>query len=282
MATVDFHQHLWPAPLVDALRSRTAAPRIVDSQLELASGTFPFDAGAHVLANRLAELDRDEIDTAVVCLQPTLAEPLPQELVDVYHEAILELGREADGRIVALAAGAALDGFAGACVAAPALLDLDALAPLLDALQERGQLLFVHPGPDAGSRKEPEWWAAGVDYVAQMQVAYAAWIADGPARWPGLPVVFAILAGGAPIQLERLAGRGLDVRTALEAAVYFDTASYGSRALELCLATFGVGRVVYGSDVPVIDPRPTLRQVRRFGAAVTAALCEDNPSRLLA
>src|SRR5207253_2756151 len=162
MATIDFHQHLWPEPLVNALRSRTAPPRIVDSRLELASLTFPFDPGVHVLANRLAELDRGGIDTAVVCLQPTLAAPLPRE---------------------------------------------------------------------------------GVDYVGQMQVAYAAWLADGTSRWPGLPVVFAILAGGAPIQLERLAGRGLDVRSVLEADVYFDTASYGSRALELCLATYGVGRV---------------------------------------
>ncbi|TML88904.1 MAG: amidohydrolase [Actinobacteria bacterium] len=282
MATIDFHQHLWPEPLVEALRNRPAPPRIVDSRLELVSGSFPFESDAHVLANRLAELDRDGIDTAVVCLQPTLAVPLPQELVEAYHEGILRIRDEADGRIVALAAGAALDGFAGACVPAPALLDLDRLAPLLDELLERGQLLFIHPGPEAGTRSDPAWWAAGVDYVGQMQVAYAGWLADGASRWPGLPVVFAILAGGAPIQLERLAGRGLDVRSVLEADVYFDTASYGSRALELCLATYGVGRIVYGSDVPVIDPRPTLRQVRRFGAAVTAALCEDNPSRLLA
>lgn len=282
MATIDFHQHFWPEPLVDALRARTAPPRIVDTRLELATATFPFDAGSHVLANRLAELDRDGIDTAVVCLQPTLADPLPQELVDAYHEGILAVAAEAGGRIVPLAAGAALEGFAGACVSAPALLDLDRLAPLLDELLAGGRVLFVHAGPDAGIRTEPAWWAAGVDYVGQMQVAYAAWLADGTSRWPGLPVVFAILAGGAPIQLERLAGRGLDVRSVLEADVYFDTASYGSRALELCLATYGVGRVVYGSDVPVIDPRPTLRQVRRFGDAVTAALCEDNPGRLLA
>ena len=150
MATIDFHQHLWPEPLVNALRSRTAPPRIVDSRLELASLTFPFDPGVHVLANRLAELDRDGIDTAVVCLQPTLAAPLPRELVDAYHESILAVAAEADGRIVPLAAGVVLDGFAGACVPAPALLDLDGLAPLLDQLLARRQLLFVHPGPDAG------------------------------------------------------------------------------------------------------------------------------------
>ena len=34
-------------------------------------------------------------------------------------------------------------------------------------------------------------------------------------RWPDVTVVFAILAGGAPIQLERLSSRGVDVRSSL-------------------------------------------------------------------
>jgi predicted TIM-barrel fold metal-dependent hydrolase len=63
--------------------------------------------------------------------------------------------------------------------------------------------------------------------------------------------------------------------------VFFETASYGRRALDLCLATFGVGQLLYGSDVPVIDPLPTLEAVRGFGDAVAETLCEQNPSRLL-
>ena len=39
----------------------------------------------------------------------------------------------------------------------------------------------------------------------------------------------------------------------LEANIYLDTASYGARALELSLASYGVGRLLYGSDVPVIE-----------------------------
>jgi len=88
--------------------------------------------------------------------------------------------------------------------------------------------------------------------------------------------------GGPTLLAQVVAGRGLDVRLALEAEVYFDTASYGRRALELCLATYGVGHVIYGSDAPVIDSASTLREVRQFGDAVTAAICEDNPTRLLA
>ena len=73
-------------------------------------------------------------------------------------------------------------------------------------------------------------------------------------RWPDVTVVFAILAGGGPVQLERLASRGVDVRSTLHRNVFFDTASYGRRALELCIETFGVEQLVFGSDAPVVDP----------------------------
>jgi predicted TIM-barrel fold metal-dependent hydrolase len=120
-----------------------------------------------------------------------------------------------------------------------------------------------------------------VDYTAQMQAAYAAWLAHGSDRWPDLRVVFAILAGGAPFQLERLASRGVDTRGVLHPNVYLDTASYGVRALELSLSTYGIGQLVYGSDAPVIDAEPTLRAIRGFGQAVADAVCRDNPARLL-
>lgn len=281
LPTFDFHQHLWPEQLVAALARRGQPPRLSGSRLELSEGVFDVDLDAHRLERRLAELDRDGIEVAVVSLAPTLGDPLPDEIAEAYHEGIVEVAARSAGRVRALAAGVALDGFAGACVPAGALLDLEAPAPLLDELERRRQPLFVHPGPGRPPAGAPSWWAPCVDYTAQMQAAHASWLAAGAARWLRLPVVFAILVGGAPFQLERLASRGLDVRDALSANVYFDTASYGVRAVELCLATYGVGRLVYGSDSPLIDPAPTLQAVRSFGQSVAVALCSDNPARLL-
>ena len=106
-------------------------------------------------------------------------------------------------------------------------------------------------------------------------------VAGGVDRWPALRVLFAILAGGAPFQLERLQSRGGDIRTALRSTIFLDTASYGRRALELCFATFGARQIVYGSDAPVLDARVTLEPVRSFGHAATDALCCENPNRLL-
>jgi predicted TIM-barrel fold metal-dependent hydrolase len=114
-----------------------------------------------------------------------------------------------------------------------------------------------------------------------MQAAYMAWLARDAERYPTLPVVFAILAGGAPVQLERMRSRGVEVRTTLHPNVYLDTSSYGPRALELALATYGVTQLVFGSDAPVISPEPTLAAVRGFGVALADLVLDGNPARIL-
>jgi predicted TIM-barrel fold metal-dependent hydrolase len=285
--SVDFHQHLWPEPFVSALSRRDRPPRLRGSVLEvphLPPGEV--DLAAHDLDARLALLDRDEIDLAVVSLSTALGiQELPPEdaaeLVASYEEGILELAAGASGRIVPLAAaGPRRDGFAGTALPAPALLDLDAAAPLLDELESQEKVAFVHPTVRE-ARAPAAWWAEVVDFTSQMQEAYGVWLAEGAARWPELRIVFAILAGGGPFQLERLRSRGVDTRDALHPNVYFETASYGRRAIELCLSTFGIGNLVYGSDVPVIDSVFTLDAVRGFGDAVADALCRENPARLL-
>lgn len=226
-----------------------------------------------------------ELERAVVSLQPTLGVDWDdrdegEELAAAWERGILELAAGSGGRIVPLAARAPGEGFAGLCVAAPALLELDRLGPRLDALSSVRGFLFVHPGNANVPAGAPSWWAAVVDYTAQMQAAYAAWFAYGAARWPELDVVFAILAGGAPIQLERMESRGVPARAAMLPRVWFDTASYGTRALELAMSTFGVGQMLFGSDAPVVDPAAALITVRSFGDVVANALVSENIQRL--
>ena len=117
------------------------------------------------------------------------------------------------------------------------------------------------PPPPAGA---PDWWSALVDYPAQMQAAYAAWLTHGS---PELPVVFAFLAGGAPFQLERLRARGGEVP---EMAIYFDTASYGPLALRLTGEACGSGCLVFGSDAPVMDAHAAVAAVEAAGVAEVA------------
>jgi 6-methylsalicylate decarboxylase len=211
------------------------------------------------------------IDVAVVSLQPTLACDGIPELVDAYHEGIRELIDAAHGRLRAFAVAECREGFAGACVPAPAVVaGIDELA---DQLVSARQALFVHPGPVPPPPADaPAWWSALVDYPAQMQAAYAAWLTHGT---PELPVVFAFLAGGAPFQLERLRARGGEVP---ELAVFFDTASYGPLALRLTGEACGTGCLVFGSDAPIMDAHAAAAAVETAGVA-EKALCA-NPGRL--
>lgn len=280
LANYDFHQHFWPEQLLSLLSRRRELPRLKGTQLELPEGTFELDPDEHRLERRIELLDRHGIDVAVVSLQPTIGWEMEPELAETFDEGIPEVVAAAGGRIAALACGECRPGFAGACVSSYRLMgDLEELA--VD-LQSEGQLLFVHPGLPAPLPPDvPPWWTAVVDYTTQMQAAYATWLAGGATRYPGLPVLFALLAGGAPFQLERLAARGGDAEVARSANIYFEPSSYGPLALKLCLDCFGAERLVFGSDAPVLDPGETLRALRELGEEVTQKVCSENPTRLL-
>jgi predicted TIM-barrel fold metal-dependent hydrolase len=286
MATYDLHQHLWPEQLIELLSRRKTPPFLSASSLTTIEGRFPVDLGEHRLDRRIAALDAAGIDVAVISLQPTLGfEDLSisgrEPLLAAYNDGIAELVTASGGRLRALAAGEPRPGFAGVCVGASRLLDLDAIEPILDRLQRTEGFLFVHPDGVTAAASRPDWWAALVDYTAAMQASYLAWIAQGAARWPNLNVVFALLAGGAPFQLERLQSRGFDTRALTSLPLYFETSSYGRLSLELCLATYGIDRIVHGSDLPVIDPTPTMSAIEALGKAATHAICDRNPHFLL-
>lgn len=281
MPSYDVHHHLWPEPFLATLAGRERKPRLRGQTLELETEPpLDVDLGLHTLDSRIAQLDRDEIDVALISLPPTMETEAHEDLREAYHEGIRELVAASEGRLMALACDACLTGFAGACISAQRLVA--GAEPLLTELEEAGQILFVHPGlPGARPHDAPGWWNAIVDYTAQMQAAYAAWLARDAVAHPRLPVIFAILAGGAPIQLERLRSRGVEVRTTLHPTGYFEAASYGRRALELTLATYGVTQLLYGSDAPVIDPRDTLDAIRALGPTVADLVLAANPTRIL-
>jgi predicted TIM-barrel fold metal-dependent hydrolase len=284
----DIHQHFWPEPYVQVLRQRRTPPRIEGDRLELAiEGASPFNRAGHTLQERIAELDRDGIDVGVISLPATMEIHLPPdreaaEMIEAYHEGILETVRDSGGRLQALAVNACREGFVGASVAAADLVDPPGwLDRLLSELEASDRILFVHPGTPRPPDGRPPWWSAVVEYTAQMQAAYAAWIADQQQAHPRLEVVFAILAGGAPIQLERLHSRGVGSDQLVHPNIYFDTASYGRHALELTMRQYGVGQLLYGTDVPVIDAAVMRAELASLGDDLSSTLCRENPARLL-
>jgi 6-methylsalicylate decarboxylase len=294
---VDIHQHLWPEPLLRALSQRREPPMILRHgpgwTLRLhGEPEAPVDLADHDPDRRAALVHADGVDRALVALSSPLGiEALPageaEPLLEAYHEGVAELPASFGAwAAVGLAEpdpaelSRLLDrGFAGACVPADALggpAGFERLGPVLETLERRDAPLLVHPGsaPATTAPAVPRWWPAMTDYVAAMQTAWHAFAVWGRPVHPELRVCFAMLAGLAPLQRERLIARG--GRAVSDPIAFLDTSSYGGRAVDAVLREVGVDRLVHGTDRPVI-PAAELS----LGDAVQAALRERNPSRLL-
>lgn len=286
----DIHQHLWPDLLLSGLARRTAPPRLRREGgswwLELAGDEpAPFDPRHHDPSSRTGVFDR----VLIAPSSPLGIESLPraeaEALLDAYHHGVLELGAPFElwaGLVLSDATPERLNGLldAGAiglslpagALAGPA--GIESLGPVLEALAERGAPLLIHPGPAAG---EPAWFPALTGYVAEMNQAWHAWAAFGRPAHPRLRVIFAMLGGLAALHAERLAARGGPAEAVHDPLTFFDTSSYGPRAIDAMLRVVGVDRLLYGTDTPVVEPVA----LDALGPAAVHALTVTNPERIL-
>jgi 6-methylsalicylate decarboxylase len=286
---IDVHQHIWTEALLDALAARDSLPFVRRSDgltvLYCASEQpYVIDVESEAPFRRASLVRTDGIDLALIALSsPIGIETLPRddagELIAAHLAGVASLSEEfAAWGPVALDAPDPDDvdqllaqGCIGVSLPAGALAGrdaLDAAGPLLERIAARRAPLMVHPGrapgqdaPDA-SLTEPLWWRALTDYVAQMQAAWLAFASLGRREHQELVVVFAMLAGGAPLLSERLATRGgpaIDLRDPL---VFYDTSSYGPAAIEAMAGRVGFDQLVYGSDRPVVEPVSTGREAK--------------------
>jgi 6-methylsalicylate decarboxylase len=279
---IDVHQHLWPEPLLAALARRRSAPLLRADRrggwtLRIAGEPeWPVDAADHDPVRRAALVESDGLDLALVALSSPLGiEALPagdaEALIAAYHDGVRDLPRAlrawASAGLAApdpWALADALDaGMAGLVLPAGALSGPDGVercAPLLATLEGRDAPLLVHPGPapwapspSATGPGLPAWWPALTSYVSQMQAAWLAVRAWVRPAHPRLRVCFAMLAGLAPLQAERLGSRGADA-DARDPLTTYDTSSYGPAAIAAMAAVVGADALVHGSDRPVVAP----------------------------
>jgi 6-methylsalicylate decarboxylase len=282
---VDVHQHIWTTPLLDALAARERLPfvRRADGLAVLhcaGEQAWAIDVASET-APRRAELARaDGLDRVIVALSsPIGIEALPREeaefLIDSHLAGLETLGSQfaawgpvaldrpdpddVDALLARGCVGVTLP--AGALAGPDALARPDALAqiePLLDRAEARQATVFVHPGPArSASLTDPRWWAALTDYVAQMQAAWLTFATVGRRRHPTVRILFAILAGGAPLHVERLAARGGPPVDLHDPLTFYESSSYGPAAIEAFARHVGPQQLVYGSDRPVIEPPQT-------------------------
>jgi hypothetical protein len=283
---IDVHQHLWTAPLVEALSRRRELPFIRREHgltVLFLAGEQPYviDLDSEAPSSRAELVAHDGLDRALVCLSSPLGiEMLPRagavELIDAYHEGALALG-EPFGVWGALAldqldpydVDRALDrGCVGISLPAGALANVEMLArlcPALARIQSRDAPLLVHPG--RGTRQstyeaslgDPLWWPALTYYVGEMHAAWFLFATAARRAFPELRVIFAMLAGLAPLHTERLIARGGPVDRERDPRIFYDTSSYGPRAVGMVEQLVGTDQMLYGSDRPVVDPRSDMR-----------------------
>ncbi len=283
---IDAHQHLWTTPLLDALAARRTLPFVRrDDGLTMlhSAGELPYAINvAAESTERRAELVRaDGLDLAAIAISsPIGIEALPRAqatpLVEAYLDGVQALPREfaAWGPIIPDQAepddvdDLIARGCIGVSVPAGALAGperLNQLGYVLEHVARCGVPLFVHPGRALGQRAaaldfdEPLWWRPLTDYVSQMQAAWLTFASFGRREHPQLDVMFAMLAGGAPLLSERLSARGGPAIDLMDRNTYYETSSYGPDAVEMMARRVGETQLVYGSDRPVVEPQTTGR-----------------------
>jgi 6-methylsalicylate decarboxylase len=284
MPKIDVHQHFWTPQLLDALAQRRELPFVrIENGLTVLylAGERPYvlDLAGESLGRRSELVRRDGLDRALVCLSSPLgieglARAEASALIDAHLDGALALDEpfavwgaialkhadpdDVDRALERGCVGLSLPAGALGCVAG-----VTALRPVLDRLESHGAPLLVHPGPgrratgSASAREwalsDPLWWPAMTDYVSGMQSAWLAFVFAGRPSHPGLRVVFAMLAGLAPLQSERLRARG-GASLEPDPLTFYDTSSYGPESIAALAARVGFEQLLHGSDRPVVDP----------------------------
>jgi hypothetical protein len=209
-------------------------------------------------------------------------------LLDAWHHGVLELPGpfegwasvsevepDADALKVLLTAG-----FVGLQVPAGALATpaaVERAAPILHLCEELNRPVLVHPGPASASAfaGAPAWWAAVVDYPAQLQAAWWSWHVAGRGLLPQLRLCFVAGGGFAALHHERWTAWA-GSRFVLDPDVFVDTSSYGRQGVDALVRVLGVDAVVLGSDRPYAQPAEL-----QLGAAGAHAVRVINPHRFL-
>jgi len=292
MRSVDVHQHLWPETVLRVLERRSAPPKaswqddrwLIELPGEPAFDVDPRDHDPDERARTLT------VDRALVALSsPVGLEALPARdalaAIAAWQEAATALAPElgwwaatpealqGEGE-AELAREAIAAGAAGVCLPANRLgtpRDANEALPLLNAIADAGAPVFVHPGPaSTGAQHEQVWWSPATNYVAQQ---HAAWHTFHHAIRPELPTlraIFAGLAGLAPLHVERTAAKGgtIGEHTLADPLTFYDTSSYGPRAVRAIATAVGIGQLVHGTDYPVhAQDQDAVEQAFREGFA---------------
>ncbi len=325
--TTDFHAHWLPQELARALAERRTAPFIETGRdgetFHMPVGAIPFDAEFSDLEARLRFMDRHDIARQVLSL-PCLfgLDGLPVEeaapLLDLFNDATARAVRQWPDRFSGLASlpfddmqRAASDyrraraaGLLGAIVPInyfASIGHMDALAPLLQAAEEAGGHLFLHPGlraeeaavVDATPYPDSVMPRRQLDIQHKVAEAMATLLwGDFLTKYTGFTLHVANMGGTLPLVVERMDQTSklrtheavLPSERVRNAPLLVDCSSMGPIAITAAVACFGADSVLFGSDHPIYRSDWTLEAVQQadISDAARQAILVDNAERVLA
>ncbi|MCC6380903.1 MAG: amidohydrolase family protein [Dehalococcoidia bacterium] len=135
---------------------------------------------------------------------------------------------------------------------------------LCDVAEAHGAILLWHVSEPLGHAYPGK--AGGIEPIELYALA---------ASHPRVPMIAAHMGGGLAIHLQMP-----EIRAALP-GLYFDTAAfsllYDDSSVARLVGLAGVGRVLFGSDYPLLSPRRQVQRIRALlGDEVAQAVCGDN------
>jgi aminocarboxymuconate-semialdehyde decarboxylase len=296
MTVVDTHTHFIPMELVELVRRGDGPSDLSLSERDREDPLIVHDNGLrypvfplfHDAEAKLAQMDRDGIDVALISLTPSLllywTEPAQTARVHRFiNDAGAELASRGGGRLHALAtvplndpAAAAAElrraraelGLVGVEIGTSVgdtMLDDPSLEPFFAAAEELGTPVLVHPYTNMIAAPGPALagyhLANVIGNPVETFVAAARLIVGGVFdRHPDLQVQLVHAGGAFPYQLARL-DHAYEVRTETRSKaqrrpseyvrnLLFDTVAFDPRALAFLIELAGPERVLFGSDLP--------------------------------
>jgi aminocarboxymuconate-semialdehyde decarboxylase len=314
---VDVHNHVMPAEALELLRREPSYGVTIDGDRWTGVHHVPFTIAAsfHDPAEKIAEMDRNEIAAAVVSCPPPL---FFYEVSSDHGAALCEAANEGMAKICAAAPArlrwlanlpmqdppravrayraAIAQGCAGAAIGtsiAGRRLDEPAFEEFWDAAAASGRPVLMHPAfNEPHAALEPYYLQNVIGNPLETTVAVERMICAGVfARHQELALVILHGGGYVPYQAGRLAHAcGVRPEIPVDAAevwrafsqLYFDTITHDKAALEYLVERVGADHVVLGTDLPfdMALRQPAALLAEAFGEAVRQQIGSHNPSRL--